>query len=169
MPTKNPRINITVTPERYELLKRLAGFQGTTMAGLVSETMELMYPVMERVCVVLEAASRAQESSKEGLRESIAKAEAELLPLLYQAVDQFDLFVDESAKSIGLDFDSEGKASDAIRIAMGEEQPSHPSPRMRSVPPGGGKEATKAGPLRVIRGSGSTDKAKSTKTRRPSK
>ena len=166
MPTKNPRINITVTPERYELLKRLAGFQGTTMAGLVSETMELMYPVMERVCVVLEAASRAQESSKEGLRESIAKAEAELLPLLYQAVDQFDLFVDESAKSIGVNFDAEGKASDAIRNAMNEERQSQQAaPRGAS----GGIEATTAGPLRVIRGSGLTDKAKSTKTRRPSK
>lgn len=140
MPTKNPRINLTVTPERYELLKRLAGFQGTSMSGLVSETMEMMYPVMERVCVVLEAAHRAQETSKEGLRDSIAKAEAELLPMLYEAVGQFDLFVDDAAKSVGVSFDSEGKTSEAIMRAMGD------SPRTKQMSPQGGAGTASAKP-----------------------
>ena len=118
MPTVKPRINITVTPERYELLKRLAGHQGTSMSGLVSETLEMMYPVMERVCVVLEAAKMAQESSKEGLRQTIAKAEAELLPMLYQAVGQFDLFVDDAAKSVGVDTNSSEHATNVIREIM---------------------------------------------------
>jgi hypothetical protein len=118
MPTKNPRINITVTPERYELLKRLAGLQGSSMSGLVSETMDMMYPVMERVCVVLEAAHKAQQTSKEGFRDSIAKAEAELLPMLYQAVGQFDMFVEDAAATVGVTFDSQEKASETILRAM---------------------------------------------------
>ena len=152
MPTKNPRINLTLTPERYELLKRLAGYQSTTMAGIVSETMEMMYPVMERVCVVLEAAKRAQETSKEGFRDSIAKAEAEMLPLMYQAVDQFDMFVDEAARSLGVEFDSKETTSQIITRAMGEsKQPDDSGPLGHDRRDG----STTQNPRVVIRGSGS--------------
>lgn len=166
MPTKNPRINLTLTPERYELLKRLAGYQGSTMAGLVSETMEMMYPVMERVCVVLEAAKRAQETSKEGFRDSIAKAEAEMLPLMYQAVDQFDMFVDEAARSLGVEFDTQETTSQVISRAMkGAEKADE------SLPTGGGRRPIPhtENPRVVIRGPGSEKATKSTTRRSPKK
>lgn len=154
MPSKNPRIALTVQPHRYELLKRLSEFQGTTMAGLISDTMEMMYPVMERVCVVLEAAKKAEQTSKEGFKESIAKAEAELLPIMYEAVSQFDMFVGEAAKAVGAPDDSATRAESAIREIMsrdqatGEEGPT--MSRMRGV-----VGSTDSGnPRPVIRGSG---------------
>lgn len=171
MPTVKPRINITVTPERYELLKRLAAHQGTSMSGLVSETMEMMYPVMERVCVVLEAAKQAQESSKEGLRQTIAKAEAELLPMLYQAVGQFDLFVDDAAKSVGVEGNSAEHAANVIREIMQKdtEKGADGSPLLRSGRSGGEVAATTKNPRPVIRGSGSERATKSHTTPRPKK
>lgn len=163
MPTKNPRINLTVTPERYELLKRLAGHQGTSMAGLVGETMEMMYPVMERVCVVLEAAKMAQQSSKEGFRDSIAKAEAEMLPLMYQAVDQFDMFVDDAARSLGVEYDSKETTSQVIKKVMSDSnQPGQvPAKRGRGV-----ADSTTQNPRVVIRGSGSEKATTPTPRRR---
>jgi len=163
MPTKNPRINLTVTPERYELLKRLAGYQGTTMAGLVGETMDMMYPVMERVCVVLEAAKMAQQTSKEGFRESIAKAEAEMLPLMYQAVDQFDMFVDEAARSLGVEFDTKETTSQVISRAMNGAEKAD-----ESLPTGGGRRPIPQtqNPRVVIRGSGSENATNPTPRRR---
>lgn len=166
MATKNPRINVTVTPERYELLKRLAGYQGSSMAGLVAETMEMMYPVMERVCVVLEAARRAQETSKEGFRDSIAKAEAEMLPLMYQAVDQFDMFVDQAAESLGVKFDSEEKTSSVIQRAM------EAAPQPKKAAAGGdgfSGEARTQNPRLVIRGSGSEKATNPTPRKGPKK
>jgi len=173
MPTKNPRINITVKPERYELLKRLASHQGTTMSGLVSETMEMMYPVMERVCVVLEAAKMAQESSKDGLRKTIAKAEAELLPMLYQAVGQFDMFVDDAAKSVGVEHDSSSHAASIIRDIMDKDSAKQaagsPSVSKPCLGAEGGAAGTAGNPRPVIRGSGFPMEAKSGSTRRPKK
>ena len=160
MPTANPRINITVKPERYELLKRLAAHQGTSMSGLVSETMEMMYPVMERVCVVLEAAKMAQESGKEGLRQTIAKAEAEMLPMLYQAVGQFDLFVDEAAKSVGAESSAADHAVSVIREIMEKDSQKLAG---SGVPARAGATvaAKKGNPRLVIRGSGSERMTKS--------
>lgn len=172
MPTKNPRINITVKPERYELLKRLAAHQGTTMSGLVSETMEMMYPVMERVCVVLEAAKMAQESSKDGLRKTIAKAEAELLPMLYEAVGQFDMFVDDAAKSVGVEHDASAHAVNIIRdimdkeAAIGAAGAGGTDARKRAGVPA---PAAKGNPRPVIRGSGFPKEANTVSTRRPKK
>lgn len=169
MPTKNPRINITVKPERYELLKRLASHQGTTMSGLVSETMEMMYPVMERVCVVLEAAKMAQESSKDGLRKTIAKAEAELLPMLYEAVGQFDMFVDDAAKSVGVEHDASSHAVNIIRDIMDKDAASGAAGTGTSARAGGRVPAAGGNPRHVIRGSGFPTEANTVSTRRPKK
>ena len=101
MPSVNPRIALTLPPHRYDLLTRLAKLQGNSRAGIITETMELVYPVLERVCVVLEAAHKAQESSQQGLRDAVSQAETELMPLLYEAASQFDLFMDQAGATVG--------------------------------------------------------------------
>ena len=63
MRTFNPRVGLTLKPHRYDLLKRMAALQGVSMASLVTELLEEFYPVLERVCVALEMAKGAQESS----------------------------------------------------------------------------------------------------------
>lgn len=157
MPSKNPRIALTLPPHRYELLKRLSGYQGTTMAGLVTDTLEMLYPVFERVCVVLEAAAMAQESGQQGLRDSIAKAEADMLPMLYEAASQFDLFVGDAAKAVGADVSSLEKTDQLLVKIMSESKPS--ADKGRGPATGGdvpllGTGKAKKNPRPVIRGSG---------------
>ena len=56
--------------------------------------LEEIYPVLERVCVVLEAAKQSQESVKNGLRDAVQQAEDELAPLAHSVLGQFDLFME---------------------------------------------------------------------------
>lgn len=91
MPTAKPRLQVTLTVPQYELLKRLAQLQKRSMSKLFAELFEQVHPVLERVAVVMQAAVRAQESVKEGLRESTEQAEKELAPLFAQAMSQLDL------------------------------------------------------------------------------
>ena len=53
---------LTLPPHRYDLITRLAALQGVSRAYLVNDMLEEIYPVLERVCVVLEAAKQSQAS-----------------------------------------------------------------------------------------------------------
>lgn len=148
MPTIKPRIKLTLEQPRYDLLKRLAALQGVSMASLVTDMLDEFYPVMERVCVVLEAAQQAQETSKQGLREAVAQAEAQLIPLAKATLSQFDLFMDKVEGSF------QGGGGDDVGVAARAAAPASPpspssAPRKRS--------AAGANPRVVTRGSGSTD------------
>lgn len=164
MPTIKPRVQLTLNQHEHDLLKRLAGLQGVSMASLITEILEPAFPVLERVCVVLEAAQRAQESSKEGMRTAMAKAEAELIPHLLDAVDQFDLFVGDVGTSVGADLDGMPESSSVIRKAMGDEKPpSRTIARRRGVTPRDRPEGRVDPPL-VTRGSGRTKQVPSNPT-----
>jgi hypothetical protein len=93
MATKKPRIQVTVTRSQYELLSRLAKLQERSMASLLSELVEQVEPVYARVALVLQAAVRAQASAKQGLRAATESAEAEMEPMLAEAMGQLDLLV----------------------------------------------------------------------------
>lgn len=138
MPSVKPRLALTLPEHRHDLLKRLAGLQGVSMASVVTELLEECYPVLERVVVALEAAKSASESAKTGLRESCDRAIEELEPYRDHFIDQFDLFMD------GI-----------TRQARGAEATDTP-------PCGGGSGATATGPAAVnprvvTRGSGGQD------------
>jgi hypothetical protein len=93
MPTAKPRIQVTVTNSQYELLKRLAKLQQRSMSAVLSELFDQIEPVYERVAVVLQAAMRAQDSMKDGLRTATESAERELAPMLGAAMGQLDLLM----------------------------------------------------------------------------
>lgn len=81
------------------------------MSSVLAELFEQVYPVLERVAVVLQAAARAQESMKEGLRESTAQAERDLRPLLASAFGQLDL--------LQMDFEAAAKPPTPARAPGG--------------------------------------------------
>lgn len=122
------------------------------MSSVVTGIMDEVYPVLERLCVVLEAAKQAQESGKQGLRDAVAQAEAELVPFLYQAVDQLDIFMEDAAKNVGVDLSADTRASEVIRRAQAPKQHTQ-----QTAPRGaaGGGDAKARTPRHVIRGSGS--------------
>jgi hypothetical protein len=96
MPTAKPRIQVTVTESQYQLLKRLAQLQHRSMSAVLSEIIDQIEPVYERVAVVLQAAVRAQASMKEGMTQGMEQAEAELAPLVGKAMGQLDLLVNQA-------------------------------------------------------------------------
>lgn len=129
MPTSKPRLQVTLTTAQHELLMRLAKLQGRSMSSIVSELFEQVLPVLERVAVVLQAAVRAQESMKQGLRESTEQAERDLRPHVAAALGQLDL------------------------LQMDAERASRPPEKDAA----GGRSAA-AGPRQVTRGSGTGGK-----------
>ena len=121
MPTKKPRINLTLQPERYELLRRLAVLQESSMASIIIEVMDSVYPVLERVVIVLEAAKNAKTSQKEGMRKAVETAEEEMMPHMYEAISQFDMFMDEAAKATGADLTALKSSEEFMRKIMSPE------------------------------------------------
>ena len=93
MPTAKPRVQVTVTPAQFDLLRRLSKLQQRSMSAVLSELFATIEPVLERVAVVLEAAVRAQSSALDGLRSATEDAQAEIEPLLTNALGQLDLLV----------------------------------------------------------------------------
>jgi hypothetical protein len=91
MPTAKPRVQVTFTTAQYELLKRLAELQDRSMGSIITELFEQVHPVLERVAVVLQAAARAQVSAMDGLRTATEAAEAEVRPMVDEAMRQLDL------------------------------------------------------------------------------
>ncbi len=142
MPTRNPRINVTVSPEQYILLSRLSRVQGRSRSAVLLDLFETVTPVLERVCVVAEAAERAQFQAKEGLQAAAERAEAALSPMLAEAMGQLDLLVEDSVKR----FKGHGRPSGA------------PPVRVRSTRSGGSRSPGKS-PRPVTRGPGRGAKA----------
>ena len=95
MPTAKPRLQITLTRPQHELLTNLARLQERSASSIVTELLDQVLPVLERVAVVLQAATRAQESAKEGLKGSLESAERDMRPHVAAALGQLDLLAME--------------------------------------------------------------------------
>jgi hypothetical protein len=94
MATNKPRVNLTLEPDHYEILTRLAKVQGTSRARIINELFKEVVPQLESVVVTLEQAKAAAEKltpeAKARLRAKMQDKEAEALEAaqeLKQAVD----------------------------------------------------------------------------------
>jgi len=144
MPTRNPRINVTLKPEHYDLISRLSRVQERSRADVLRELFETVLPVLERVVVVSEAAERAQVQAKEGLRESAERAEAAILPHVAEAMGQLDAFVEDAVGQL-----TRGGAGQVGRRAATPDSPAPPG--RRGVRP----RAVTRGPVRGAGGGAS--------------
>lgn len=93
MPTKNPRINLSMPPELYELINRLGKVSGKSMSASIVELLEASRPVLERVVVVGETARKIQQEAKGALAARVEEAQASIESHLIAAADQADLFI----------------------------------------------------------------------------
>jgi hypothetical protein len=154
MPTRNPRVNITLTPERFDLLTRLGKVQSCSRSAVVVELLDMVAPVWERVVVVAEAAQRAKVQAKEGLLESLDRAEAAILPHVMQAEGQLDLLLQDVLRRLPTT-QGPGPAPSPSRAAERSTRG-----RVRSQ---GGRDR---GPRPVIRGPGRGAKGAGGRTRK---
>ena len=90
MPTKNPRLTMTLTPTTAAQLRRLSELTGSSQASLISELLEGQELVFAKLIHVLEAARLAKGQMIEGLKEDMEKAQAQIEGQLGLVLDHFD-------------------------------------------------------------------------------
>lgn len=90
MPTKNPRLTITLKPSLAAQLRTLSELSGNSQGSLISDLLEGSGPVFDRLIVVLTAAKEATASFKGSLVADLEKAQGQVEQQLGLAIDTFD-------------------------------------------------------------------------------
>lgn len=146
MATSKPRITISLEPQAYEVISRLAAANRKPMSSVVTDFLDLARPQMERMVAILEAARSAPDQARASIRKSLDRAESVLLPVLLEAIEQQDLFL---AAEAGLD------PSDVAWYQPGQAGAERGEKR------GARRPAEALTPRPVTRGVGTPQKAKS--------
>lgn len=89
---KSPRVMVSIKPQQYEVLSRLAAASDQSMSSILAELWDVSAPVMARVAHMLEEARAAKESVREGIREATEAAAKEIRPQAEKVLLTFDLF-----------------------------------------------------------------------------
>lgn len=90
MPTANPRISVTLTPEVAAVLKRVCDLAEKSQSAFVGELLTESIPVFERMARVLEAAHQARHSFNSDLAESLDQAQTRLEQQLGLALETME-------------------------------------------------------------------------------
>lgn len=92
MPTKNPRLTITLSPTLAAQLRKLSELTGNSQAGFISELLQGSSPVFDRLIVVLAAAKDAKNSMSGQIASDLRQAQQTLESQLGLALgDVFDI------------------------------------------------------------------------------
>jgi hypothetical protein len=114
MPSSKPRVNLTLDPEAFATLSRLAKAAKLPRARILADLLEEALPLLERTATMLEAAGALSAEARAGLR---------------LRVDALDSQASEGAAVV---FDALAKAETAIKKAGGDGRRG-----ARSAPTGG--------------------------------
>lgn len=90
MPTKNPRLTITLKPSLAAQLRTLSELTGNSQSSLISELLDGSGPVFDRLIAVLQAAKVAKDSMKGKLIEDMDRAQQQIEGAFGLALDSFD-------------------------------------------------------------------------------
>ena len=92
MATTKPRITVSLQPEQYALLERLASLKGGAKSTIITDVLGAAMPALQRTADLLEAMERAKRGDYlEDFVASLDKAERSLAPLLAAALEQMNL------------------------------------------------------------------------------
>lgn len=107
MPTKNPRLSVTLNLETAAILDRLSVLTGNSKSAMVADLLQSSVPVFERMATVLEAAHtlkaegmQAPESIKQGLDQAQSKLEKQL-GLALETMDSGTRSLLQEAEKVG--------------------------------------------------------------------
>jgi len=100
MATSKPRVNVTMEPATYEVLRRAAAAQGVSMSRVVADLVESVAPMLGRLADIGEALQRAPEEIRATLREATENAEPALMQQLGGAQHDFEQLL-EFAEQLG--------------------------------------------------------------------
>ena len=94
MPTLKPRVNVTLEPQTYQVIERLAALQGRSRGSVISDLLDSIAPVMGRTVSLLEAAASAPQQVKDGLRTVVEDIHRDLVSASGHGSDQMDMLFD---------------------------------------------------------------------------
>lgn len=89
---RNPRILVPFKPHTYELIRRLADLQDTSMAKVILQFFSEIEPMLVDIVVALEAAREAKGRPAAQLITAMAKLQSSIQGMTNKAVDQADMF-----------------------------------------------------------------------------
>jgi len=104
MPTKNPRLSVTLQPALAAQLRRLSSLTGSSQSALISELLDGSGPIFERLISVLEAAEAAKSSIKGGVTRDIHEAQQRVesqLGLMFEIADRTSLDLVDAMEKVG--------------------------------------------------------------------
>ena len=91
------RVSLSFQPDEYDVLGRIAKAQGhNSKARVLEDLFHELRPVLERMVAVTEAAQRAQEITRAGLRESVERTQAVADSHAAAALKQFDWLLNQA-------------------------------------------------------------------------
>lgn len=93
MPTLKPRVNVTLEPQTYVVIERLAAIQGRSRGSVISDLLDSIAPVMARTVSLLEAAAVAPQQVKDGLRSVVEGVHADLVVMAGEDAHGMDVLL----------------------------------------------------------------------------
>jgi hypothetical protein len=90
MPTKNPRITVTLTPELHAVMRRMSELTGNSQSAIIGELLNTSMPVFERMVKVMEAALSARDKMSADVAISLLGAQTKIEEQMGLVLDAFD-------------------------------------------------------------------------------
>jgi hypothetical protein len=90
MPTKKPRVQVTLNENTHEVIKRFAELQNKTRGAVISEFLDSIVPPLSRTVALLDAAHSAPDHVKKGLVDYVESTHNDLMSILSDANSQVD-------------------------------------------------------------------------------
>lgn len=94
MPTKKPRVQVTLEPHTHEVIERLAALQNRSRGAIIAELVEAVEPSLARTVALLEAAAAAPDQVKDGLRSVVEGIHSDLTAMSGDALKQLDFLAE---------------------------------------------------------------------------
>lgn len=91
MPAKNPRLNLTLQPELFDLIDELASLRGVSRASVVVDFLEAAEPAMRSSVANLRLFMAAEHDSQERFVSNLEDAQRILGPIVAAALDRLEM------------------------------------------------------------------------------
>ncbi len=149
MPTKNPRLTVTLQPATSAQLSELSRLTGDSQSAIIADILEKSAPVFDRVIRVLSAAEEAKAELKGRMASDLDKAQAKIERQLGLALDGLDEYTGSLLDEV------EAVRRRARRApADGKRSAAAGARRARSTPPSNRGVRSTANPLKKAKAPG---------------
>lgn len=91
MPTRKPRLQITLEPELYETLQRFAAYERRPMAKVITDLLVHIQPMLQSTVAALDQVQKAKGGPAAALATAITRMQGAVDQLAEKATGQLDL------------------------------------------------------------------------------